>query len=80
MPNRSRFARRHKALQPGVHKLNGDLYEAHERIAELKAALKPFALAVYNDNNDVTIVTSHIHTGDYMRAKRVLEKNRRDER
>lgn len=46
----------------------------HRRIAELEAALEPFAAAVFNDNHDVTITTSHIHTNDYLRAKRMLER------
>lgn len=41
------------------------------RIAELEAALKPFADAVYGDNGDVTVV--HPGIGDYMRAKRIIE-------
>ena len=44
------------------------------RIAKLEAALRPFADAVYNDNGDVTISTSHIEVGHYMRAKRLLSQ------
>lgn len=40
-----------------------------ERIAELEAALRPFAACVFNDNGDVTISTGHLKTDDYMRAK-----------
>jgi hypothetical protein len=40
--------------------------EAGERLAE---ALKPFADAVYNDNGDVTLDTSHIRRQDWLRAR-----------
>lgn len=45
-----------------------------DRIIELEAALRPFADAVYNDNGDVTISTSHIEIEHYMRAKRLLSQ------
>ncbi len=45
---------------------------ARRRIAELEAALKPFADAVYRDNGDVTII--HVEQGHYLRAKRLIEK------
>lgn len=43
-----------------------------QRIAELEAALRPFASAAYNDNGDVTISTGHIRTEDWLRAKRAI--------
>jgi hypothetical protein len=46
--------------------------ELNARIAELEAALKPFADAVYNDNGDITL--SHPDVGRYMAAKRVLKQ------
>lgn len=48
--------------------------ELRRRIAELEAALRPFAAACFNDNGGVTISTGHIHTGDWMRAKRVIRE------
>ena len=44
------------------------------RIAELEAALKPFADAVYRDNGDVTI--THVDPGHYLRAKRLLDQEK----
>ena len=43
------------------------------RIAELEAALKPFADAVCRDNGDVTI--THVDPGYYLRAKRLLGRS-----
>lgn len=38
----------------------------------LRAALRPFSAAYYNDNGDVTISTGHIRTADYKAAHNAL--------
>lgn len=43
------------------------------RIAELEAALRPFAAAAYNDNGDVTISTGHLTPQDWLRARRLVD-------
>lgn len=50
------------------------LEASEKRIAELEAALRPFADAVYNDNGDVTISSTHIEVKHYMRAKSLLSQ------
>ena len=42
--------------------------------AEIIEALRPFAAAVYNDNCDVTLDTSHLRTADFMRVSRILSR------
>ncbi len=42
------------------------------RIADLEAALRPFANAVFNDNGDVSIEISRLNTDDYRRAYRAM--------
>lgn len=42
------------------------------RIAELEAALRPFAAACFRDNGDVTVSQGHIETRDWMMAADVL--------
>jgi hypothetical protein len=44
---------------------------AESRIAQLEAALRPFADAAYSDNGDVTIDMSHIRTQDWLKARSV---------
>jgi hypothetical protein len=38
----------------------------------MEEALKPFADAVYNDNGDVTIDTSHIQRHHWLKARTAL--------
>jgi hypothetical protein len=45
------------------------------QIEEKDRALKPFAAAVFNDNGDVTIDTSHLRTREYMAASAALSTN-----
>lgn len=45
---------------------------AEAKVAELTNALLPFDHAVYNDNGDVTIDTSHIETRDWLRVRSIL--------
>ena len=58
-------------LDPRFKSLCDQVVNHARRIAELEAALKPFADAVYRDNGDVTIV--HVDAGHYLRAKRLLQ-------
>jgi hypothetical protein len=46
------------------------LREREAEIERLRAALKPFAACVFNDNGDVTISTGHLTTQDWLVAKR----------
>jgi len=41
--------------------------------ATLRAALKPFADCIYNDNGEVTVTTSDAAANDYWRAYCVLK-------
>lgn len=43
-----------------------------QRRTALEAALRPFSVAVYNDNGDVTISTGHLTTQDWLRARRLV--------
>lgn len=52
-----------------------DWHGQADEIERLRAALRPFAAAWYNDNGDVTISTGHITRADYARANDALTKS-----
>ncbi len=76
-PNERKEAKdRYRKLAHSTGVLEGKMREEICRLtadrAELIAALRPFARAVYNDNGDVTV--SHASIGEYMRARALLER------
>jgi len=49
-------------------KIDAQRQEAAAEIEALRAALKPFAVAVYNDNGDMTVSAGAAKYDDYVRA------------
>lgn len=47
--------------------------KAADEIKRLRAAIRPFADCVYNDNGDVTIDTSSLRTGAWVVVRAVLQ-------
>lgn len=56
------------------HKMNLMHYcdLAAQEIERLRAAVRPFAAVVFNDNGAVTFDYSHLRNADYLRAKRAM--------
>ena len=54
----------------GIHKNKYAL----DMLEEFMEVLRPFSIAVFNDNGDVTVSSGHISTEDYFKAYRLYHK------
>lgn len=43
-----------------------------QKLFEAVSLLRPFDNAIYNDNGDVTLTTSNIHTSEYLGLRKAI--------